>query len=87
MWGFEPPELLVQASLYYFAIVALLARQSYSGMCVCNILSSLHYTGAGVCTLHIDVMETDRQRCRVTQRDRTRAQAKAPLFNLNVQEE
>lgn len=75
--------------MYYFVIVALLAKQSYIGKCVYNILSSLHYTGAGVYTLHIDVTERDRQTDRdaESQRDRARAPAKAPLFHLNVQVE
>lgn len=54
---------------------------TYYHLYITQVQVYTHYTGAGIYTLHIDVMETDRQR------DRTRAQAKAPLFNLNVQEE
>lgn len=83
MLGFEPPKLLVQVSLYYFVIAALLV-DSHIYVCIYNIeaQSPLNYTGAGVYTQHVDVIETDRQRHR--KRQKAGAQAKTPLFILNV---
>lgn len=51
MLGFEPPKLLVQVSLYYFAIAALLV-DSHIYVCMYNIKaqSLLNYTGADVYT-------------------------------------